>query len=238
MKSLARIGWFAWLGTALVVWFYPVSTRPGRLFLAASPPVLLITGSILLWRRKRLRLVPLVLLAILFCFVLAPGRETNRRRLRDRYVASLKSYEGVRYVWGGENRLGMDCSGLVRVGLIRASLSEAIATLNPRLARTALGLWWHDCTAKALKDEYHDRTRRLFVSPSVNRTDAADIQKGDMAVTVDGMHVLVYLGDAEWVEADPGIGKVIRARVPVIGNAWFDQRVHLVRWRELNDPAR
>ena len=72
----------------------------------------------------------------------------------------------------------------------------------------------------------------------MNETDAADIQKGDMAVTVDGMHVLVYLGDGEWLAADPGLGEVVRARVPVSGNAWFDQRVYLIRWRELDDAAR
>ncbi|MFN2599036.1 MAG: NlpC/P60 family protein, partial [Pyrinomonadaceae bacterium] len=51
--------------------------------------------------------------------------------MRRAYIASLESYEGTRYVWGGENSRGIDCSGLVRRGLINADFHEGVVTANP-----------------------------------------------------------------------------------------------------------
>ncbi|MBI3986575.1 MAG: C40 family peptidase [Lentisphaerae bacterium] len=36
-------------------------------------------------------------------------------------VQCLRRYEGTLYVWGGENRRGIDCSGLVRKKVIRVT---------------------------------------------------------------------------------------------------------------------
>ena len=58
-----------------------------------------------------------------------------RKTLRQKYVDSLVRYEGTKYVWDGENRLGIDCSGLVRKGLIDAAVRAGISTWNPRLIR-------------------------------------------------------------------------------------------------------
>src|SRR5580658_7227415 len=43
-----------------------------------------------------------------------PGKPYDVHALRIAYVDRLRAYVGVKYVWGGENMLGVDCSGLVR----------------------------------------------------------------------------------------------------------------------------
>ena len=63
---------------------------------------------------------------------LFPGREHDSRTTRE-YVTELLRYEGAKYIWGGENWLGIDCSGLVRSALITANYKLGILTLNPRL---------------------------------------------------------------------------------------------------------
>jgi len=45
---------------------------------------------------------------------IAPGREPNIAQLRSGYVKALES-STVQVRVGGENRFGIDCSGLVRV---------------------------------------------------------------------------------------------------------------------------
>lgn len=236
-RSKYRFGlgacWVALLGTTVFLLFYPITIGLVRLFLVVSIPLLCLGASGLLWRRKRLRLLPIAALAAMLLLLVAPGRTPDRDRLRDRYVKCLRDYEGVRYLWGGESGGGIDCSGLVRRGLVRASLSEGFRTINPGLLRYGLDIWWHDCSARALKDQYRDWTRHVLATPSINQLQPDQLAAGDMAVTSDGVHVLAYLGGGEWIEADPGLGKVIRARAPVDGNPWFKTPVHVLRWREL-----
>ncbi len=40
------------------------------------------------------------------------------------------------------------------------------------------------------------------------------------------------LGDKTWVEADPGVKRVIRVSVPS-RNLWFEPPVYIVRWSTL-----
>jgi cell wall-associated NlpC family hydrolase len=161
-----------------------------------------------------------------------PGRAYDRDGLRARYVASLRSYEGVRYVWGGENRFGIDCSGLVRKGLIQANLRHGVLTLNPRCMRSAATMWWYDCTARALRDGYRGWTRTCFTAPGLTKIDLERIRPGDLAVTADGVHVFVYVGQGEWMEADPGQGEVLRGPTSIV-NDWHSRPVDVVRWRQL-----
>jgi len=153
--------------------------------------------------------------------------------LRASYVENLAGYEGTRYTRGGENRLGIDCSGLVRRGLINALLKQGVATLNPALIRRALVLIWNDSTARALMEEYRGETRQLFRSDSLRELDHTRIRPGDFAVTQDGVHTLTYLGDRIWIEADPGAGRVIRVKASD-GNAWLEEPVMLMRWTMLD----
>ena len=60
-------------------------------------------------------------------------QKVDVQSLRSKYILAVQGYEGTPYVWGGENRMGIGCSGLVREGLIQANLQQGITTLNPTL---------------------------------------------------------------------------------------------------------
>jgi hypothetical protein len=227
-----RWRWFALWPISIALAVYPVSNRILRgavLFCI----LLLITGLLgFFWRVKWLRFTTLALVTIaIVCFVI-PGNQIDNESLRRAYISSLKKYEGSRYVWGGENRLGIDCSGLVRAGLINAEFSEAFQKRNPALLRTGASLWWHDCSARALGEGYRELTVPLFDAQAINKIDFSRLQPGDLAVTEDGIHVLAYLGDKTWIEADPFPQRVIIISVPTT-NEWFDTPVKLVRWQQL-----
>ncbi len=223
---------------ALILLAYPVNIGVTRWGLALSIPALALAASAILFKRKILRLVPLGIL-LLACAVLAlPGREGDAGRLRERYVKELRSYEGCRYVWGGENSLGIDCSGLVRKALLAANVKEGLATFNPGLLRKALWLWWNDCVARELGEGYRGKTQALYEAKSINALEQGKLMPGDLAVTKDGVHVLACLGAGEWIEADPGAMKVISVKIPAPDNAWFEMPVKIVRWTQLESPAR
>src|SRR5882672_11079140 len=71
------------------------------------------------WKWLRMALVGLPLLAAIF--LLLPGQPISPAPLRQDYVRALRRFEGTRYIWGGENRLGIDCSGLMRTALINSA---------------------------------------------------------------------------------------------------------------------
>jgi hypothetical protein len=59
------------------------------------------------------------------------------------------------------------------------------------------------------------------------------VKVGDLAVAAHGLHILAYLGDGRWIQADPNAGKVIIEAVPS-KNSWMQGPVKIVRWRVLN----
>ncbi len=63
------------------------------------------------------------------------------------YVGNLKRYQGTRYLWGGENFIGIDCSGLIRRAIMDSYRDYGIRTLNGKLLRELLYLWWYDTSA-------------------------------------------------------------------------------------------
>jgi hypothetical protein len=166
-------------------------------------------------------------------FLLAPGRPFNSRRLAERYRAELLRYQGCRYVWGGENQLGIDCSGLVRIALVNAMLRQGIATANPALVRSGLSLWWHDQSALSLRDGGDGATIPMTSADSINAIDYSQLHVGDLAVTASGVHVMAYAGGQLWVEADPNQHRVIAVVAPVQKNPWFATKVRIVRWKAL-----
>lgn len=221
-----------WLLTACL-FIFPISNRPLRvaiilLTLAAYASLIYLSR-----RRKPIHIALLLLGVFIVGFLVSPGRNADAQQLRIAYLRSLRSYEGTRYIWGGEKRLGIDCSGLVRAGLIRANVEQGLLTLNPTLVRFGLSLWWHDCSAKALGEEYRGLTRQIMPLPGINLLDNPKIQPGDIAVTTSGVHVLAYLGGDEWIEADPDLNKVVIIKAPSKDNPWFYEPVRILRWTEL-----
>ena len=225
-------------GTAFVAWLIlvaiPVSnvlTRGGSLVLLAASWSGLVAWT---WRRRALRITLLAVTAACAGFLLLPARDPpDTDSLRADYVAGLRRYEGTTYVWGGESPFGIDCSGFVRRGRIDALVLRGLARFDAGLVRRGIALWWNDCTARALGDGADGLTEPVTEGSSLDALDPAPLLPGDLAVTRDGLHVMAYAGDLTWIEADPGIGRVVALRVPQPGNAWIQRPVRIVRWSGL-----
>lgn len=224
--------WKRWLllwPLTLALVIYPVSNTILRLATVVCF-VLLAAGLVVFnWQHRRLTFAVALVAVAGLAFLFLPGRKAPMIALQQQYLGSLRRYEGVRYVWGGENRFGIDCSGLVRRGLVNALMAESFRTLNPGLLRQGLFLWWNDCSARALGDEHLHLTTTVVDSDSINQIDPARIQPGDFAVTTDGIHVVAFLGGKEWIEADPDARSVLCLSTPST-NSWFDTPVKVMRW--------
>ncbi len=206
-----------------------------RLSVALCLPLLWAGALWLGYSRKPVRVFCLALPLLALCLLL-PGRPADPVTLQRAYTTSLRRYENTPYMWGGGNRRGLDCSGLVARGLMDADLSIGLRTANPRLLRQGFSLWWHPCTAEALGSGYDGRTRFLRMTARLNTLDYGLLQPGDLAVTNGGGHVMAYLGDKTWIEADPSLlqgDKVVTVQIPS-HIAWFGERIRLMRWQQMD----
>ncbi len=150
------------LSIALFVVLLRQSVSYGITRLAIVVIGLLIIAGLLyfIWRQRIIRFGLMAIVASFSIFLLLPGNPTAGKTLQPQYLSMLRSYEGSPYVWGGENHLGIDCSGLVREGLIQANLHYGFQHLNPALIRQGLEMWWFDAGADALLQEYRGYTQR------------------------------------------------------------------------------
>lgn len=148
--------------------------------------------------KSKFRYVFLGLSVFVIFFCCMPSRRINQGNLRQHNVRSLCRYESRPYMWGAENFFAVDCSGLIRQGFIDANILYGLKTFNGALVREAILLWWYDSSAKAMRDEYRGRTKRLVEAPCINQLDHSRILPGDFAVTQNGIHCLAYLGDGRW----------------------------------------
>ena len=234
LQTLYGVLWLLWVTLGV----QPISSGTIRI---AS--ISLLAGqwafTVLLLRKHRIwRILGIAAPIPILLFLALPGRPMDAETLSASYVKCLDSYRGSPYVWGGENRLGIDCSGLVRRGLIKASAVRGIREGNPAYLRFALYLWWHDCTARALGDGAFGLTDPLFEAPDVNSLVRHPmLEPGDLAVTADGVHVMAFLGNRRWIEADPGAMKVLIVEIPDPSNTWVTRPAKIVRWRVLSPAA-
>jgi hypothetical protein len=166
-----------------------------------------------------------------------PARKLDSQELADAYVARLKAYEGAEYLWGGENARGIDCSGLPRRSLRGALFSYGLRHLDGGALRQAALHFWHDASAKALAGGYRGYVRPLGISGTVRTVDTAQLRPGDLAITTSGVHVIVYAGDGQWIQAAPAEGRVLTLDGKTGKNGWFDNPVELYRWAALEDGA-
>ncbi|MEY2576557.1 MAG: hypothetical protein QOF80_2044 [Verrucomicrobiota bacterium] len=223
---------FSCAGVLGLMILLPWRTSLIRLGLLGMWVLVLMSLVSLLWRWKVWRFLLLLMLAFSGAFVLLPGRSpTDTLGLRQRFVRRLETYEGVRYVYGGENHRGIDCSGLVRAAMVRALVDEGIFSLDPALLRAAFTLWWRDTNALQLGKGGRESTLPIGDGLPMAMRASQNLLPGDLAVTTTGSHVLAYLGDQRWIEADPDVGGVHIVDLntsPIAG-----QEVLLVTWRWL-----
>ncbi|HLP91406.1 MAG TPA: NlpC/P60 family protein [Nostocaceae cyanobacterium] len=170
---------------------------------------------------------------ILGLIIILPGHTPDTITLRNYYIAEMQAFTGTQYVWGGENRVGIDCSGLVRQALVNANFKYGLISLNPKLIREGFSIWWFDASAETLGAGYRNKTQRILAANSINELDHSQIKTGDIAVTQDGIHTLGYIGNNIWIEADPGEKKVITVKAPDQNNLWVRVPVYIVRWQQL-----
>lgn len=185
------------------------------------------------WRSKWSRRVLIALAATVGILLVLPGRTFDGAALRRQYVESLMAYESAPYVWGGETHQGIDCSGLVRCGMMDATARLGFQTLNPDLLRTGVAVWWFDISAAGLEQGYGGRLHPTLTALSLNEIDLSQVLPGDVAVSVGGAHTLAYVGDGAWIAADPLLKRVVRITAPS-DNVWFKVPVQVMRWRVLD----
>jgi hypothetical protein len=239
LRQLVLRVWIVLIILCVFLWYYPVTNVSVRV--GTITTFLGVCGGLLwlAWPKRVLRwLIGGFYLAVAI-FLILPGRRLpeDRQPLRTAYIEAMKSYTGCRYAWGGEGRMGIDCSGLIRRGMEDALMKEGVETLNSTLVRMALDLYWNDTTAAEMKRGYNGRTFPVTQCESLNALDYEPLVPGDLAVTDDGVHVMAYLGNKSWVAADPGEGAVTLFSIPEKKNAYFDRPMTICRWRILSDPA-
>ena len=239
MKSLGtrHLFWGLWAAGLLLLVTISCARVTGRLtrFVEVALFLGVWFGFIaLLWRRRVLRCVGLAATTIVAAFLLLPSwHRPDPALLREDYVAALRHYEGVTYCWGGEGVRGIDCSGLVRRGMVDAAFRRGVRTCDPDLVRRALFLWWHDCAAWGLGWQQAGLTTYVRDTSSINALDHSGVLPGDLAVTLGGDHVMAYLGSNLWIQADPRAGSVTTTAVPSEDNTQFRRPMRIVRWSVL-----
>lgn len=153
-----------------------------------------------------------------------PAEEEGRRAAR----AAL-NYEGVEYVRGGESSRGIDCSGLIRRAYIDATLATAWRDASPAHLRRAINWWWRDTTAREFENKPPVNGRRLAETAHLHGPLPASLRPGDVAIVAAGAHVLLYLGDNRWIQADPSEHRVVVNDAAKDDNIWLDGSAVLLR---------
>ena len=117
-KNVVKRLWI-WLGiVTLIIGLWPIEYGITRCAFGVGLVFTWVGALIFFWRRRALRvvLVSIAVFGIVACCL--PSRAVNSQQLSSDYVKMLRCYCGVRYVWGGEGFLGIDCSGLPRKALV------------------------------------------------------------------------------------------------------------------------
>lgn len=219
---------------ALIVNFaFPIRTGLTRMSLLALTFLTISGGIALTWRIRILRFLIVGICIAVSLFLFWPSASSpDPTVLRWLYIQHLQKYKETKYVYGGENRLGVDCSGLVREGMIEALLSYGIVHHHPGAVRAALHLWWHDSNAIML-GKMPELTRPVKGQDYVALHNTSGIEAGDLALTQSGSHVLAYLGNNRWIEADPGLNRTHVFTLDDEFKHLSDELVLFVRWRWL-----
>ena len=115
-----------------------------------------------------------------------------------------------------------------------ADLSVGLRTVNPRLLRQGLSLWWHPGTAEALGSGYGGRTRFLLATARLNTLDYGLFSRATWpSRRRRARHGVSGRPDVDRGRPEPVRGdKVITVQTPS-RIAWFGEGMRLMRWRQL-----
>lgn len=218
-----------------------IMTSGVRLLLAGTLVFGIFTGLVHIVRMSDLHpkaLFPVIFFIVLFIvWAVLADKPPNVKLLRSTYIKRLHKFEGVRYVWGGETTSGIDCSGLARSALWQAMLIEGGREFNPELLGTKFWkFWWRDMSADAMYRGDYGYTTTLGNARKIAGYDTSKLKPGDMAIA-SGVHVMIYIGDGKWIEANPDDKKVVVNKAPANSKrGWFNVPVSFVRWKMLQEP--
>ena len=206
-----RLMWLLAVGQVAVLLglaLYPINSIMIRLPFLMVAFTLWATALALAWPQKPVRWTIAGLPLVLGLVLVLPGRTVDTADLRARMVMALRHYDGVTYLWGGENSFGIDCSGLVRRARMDAEWSYAFAHLDSGAIRRALSLWWFDQSAFAMGQLDRGITVHLDEVENLATCPQYRYLPGDFAI-LGGVHVVAALGEGTWIEADPSEKKVL-----------------------------
>jgi hypothetical protein len=217
--------------TELVVLIFLVVQPVNRLsyvvieiFIVLNILVLLL---LLLWGKRRIFISMMVLLVIPFLPLLNQSN-INMEKLTKIYVKNLKSYKSTKYVWGGENSLGIDCSGLPRKSMRSALFEYGYRYFNGKALNNGLWMIVNDASANEMLKGYSGLTVTDGLEFKINDLNKS-AKDGDMAITSNGVHCMVYLNNNVIIQADPGRDMVVTDKIPY-NDGWYNEKVKLIRW--------
>lgn len=119
---------------------------------------------------------------------------------RNKMLASMKSYMGVRYRLGGESRSGMDCSGFTL---------KVYAAAGITLPRTAAQQFETGRNVKKKELQFGDLL--FFNTKRLANTSCACLlgmvrPTGDFPLFYGVTHTGIYVGDGRFIHASPSSG--------------------------------